>query len=810
MRSGRMFASPGAPLRRSPAYALTAMVVLALGIGANTAVFTVVKGALLAPLGYPDADRLVRIWSSHPERGLEFFSVSVADYLDWRRARGAFTVLGAFENERGVPLTSTVGQPEEVLAARVTPELFSVLGTPTLLGRSLGPEDVRLGESPVVVLSHEFWRSHLGEDAAAIGRALHVDGVPYTVVGVMPASFTIPGDDAVIWTPLDVHRAEPAGDRGARFLRVLGRLGPGADLARASAELATLAGRLAEAHPATNGGWTVNVRPIREVVVGDDFRRAILVVFGAVGLVLLIACANVANLSVTRMTARRRELALRAALGASRRRLVLLLLGETALLAVAAAALALLIATWGVVLLPRVGPASIPRLDAIRLDRGVFAFTTAVSCVAILLSGLVPALTASRGSASEALNAGTRGTLHSPIGTHARRAAVIGQLGLATLLVVGATLLVRSFLNLREVDLGFEPRRVLTARINLGEGRYTEPAQVVSFYRRLIEGLQATHGVAAVGAVTSVPFGPGNSGNLFAPEGMVVDRANAPDTDYRVIAGDYFLAMGIPLLAGRTFRTDDNGAQSVIVSRVIADRYWPGEDPIGRRIRFSHPQTGPLFTIVGVVGDARYRGLDQPNVRPMMYFSHASFRTAEVQRSMTLVLQGEADATAVVEPLRAQLARLDPNQPFATVEPMASIVDGVLAGRRFNTFLLTGFAGLALLLAAMGAYAILAYLVAQRRHEIAVRMALGARRQSVAMSVLLEGLVTAGVGLSAGMLAALFATRPLRGLLYGVHTRDVATLAGVSAILLLAAAVASYLPARRAARIEPMEALRGE
>ncbi|MGH2602859.1 MAG: ABC transporter permease, partial [Dehalococcoidia bacterium] len=538
---------------RSPGYALTAIVVLALGIGANTAVFTVVKGALLAPLGYPDAHRLVRIWSSHPERGLDFFGVSVADYLDWKRAGRAFTALGAFENERGVPITSTVGQPEEVLAARVTPELFSVLATPTLLGRPLRPEDVRRGEARVVVLSYEFWRSHLGEDSAAVGRALHLDEEPYTVVGVMPASFTIPGDDATIWTPLDVYRADVADDRGARFLRVLARLGSGVDPAQARAELAALAGRLAEAHPATNGGWTVNVRPIRDVVVGEDFRRALLVVFGAVGLVLLIACANVANLSVTRLTTRRRELALRAALGASRRRLVLLLLGETVLLAVAAAGLALLVASWGVALLPRLGAANIPRLDAIRLDLGVFAFTTAVSCVAILLSGLVPALATSRGSASEALNAGTRGTLHGPIGRRARRAAVIGQLGLATLLVAGAALLVRSFLNLREVDLGFEPRRVLTARINLGEGRYEEPAQVVTFYRRLIDELQTTAGVAAVGAVTSVPFGPGNSGNLFAPAGMAVDRANAPDTDYRVIAGDYFRAMGIPLIAGRTF-----------------------------------------------------------------------------------------------------------------------------------------------------------------------------------------------------------------------------------------------------------------
>ncbi|MGH2588406.1 MAG: FtsX-like permease family protein, partial [Dehalococcoidia bacterium] len=488
----------------------------------------------------------------------------------------------------------------------------------------------------------------------------------------------------------------------------------------------------------------------------------------------------------------------------------LLLLGETVLLAVAAAGLALLVASWGVALLPRLGAANIPRLDAIRLDLGVFAFTTAVSCVAILLSGLVPALATSRGSASEALNAGTRGTLHGPIGRRARRAAVIGQLGLATLLVAGAALLVRSFLNLREVDLGFEPRRVLTARINLGEGRYEEPAQVVTFYRRLIDELQTTAGVAAVGAVTSVPFGPGNSGNLFAPAGMAVDRANAPDTDYRVIAGDYFRAMGIPLIAGRTFRAEDDGAQSVIVSRVITDRYWPGEDAIGRRIRFSHPQTGPLFTIVGVVGDARYRGLEQPSVRPMMYFPHASFSTADVQRSMTLVLQGEADPTALVEPLQAQLARLDLNQPIATAEPMASIVDNVLAGLRFNTILLTCFAGLALLLAAMGAYAILAYLVTQRRREIAVRMALGARQQSVAISVLLEGLFTAGVGLGLGVLAALFATRPLGSLLYGVNAQDPATLAGVSMILLLVAAVASYIPARRAARIEPMEALRSD
>jgi predicted permease len=788
----------------NPGYGIIVALTLGLGIGANAAVFSVAYGVLLRPLPYRDADDLVRVWSSNPKRNLDRFSVSPADFVDWAAQMRGFSAMAAFERQRDATL-ATRDEPQSVSITTVTPGIFPLLGAAPLLGRTLVADDVKPDAPAVAVMSHALWTTRFGGDRAVVGRDVTVDGQRYAVVGVMPPRFLIPGTNADIWTPLVV--AGLPGLHSNRYLRVLGRLAPGVDAARAHAELDVLAARTAKAFPADAADWSTDILPVPEWIIGTTFRRAVITLLGVVAFVLLIACANAANLQLARAASRNRELAVRAALGASRGRITLQLLTESLLIALIAGVLGLALAYGGVVLLRMVGTTTVPRLEDVRLDAPVLLFTTAVALGSGVLFGLLPAIRAARTDVGEVLKEGGRGAGRTSIAAGVRGALVVAEIAMSLVLLIGAGLLMRSLAHLQAVDVGFDDRGLLVVPMNLPRSAFPTPQSTTAFFTTALDRAAALGGVESIAAVSSAPFAGGSPGVTFLPVGQQPPvGAQAPGADVRIITPGYLKTMRIHLLRGRDFSADDReGAPGVaLISAATARRHWPNDDPIGKQIRVSDVVNGPPVTIVGVVADVRYQELETDGPRPMLYFSwHANPRS-----SMTLVARTRGDAA--VTSLRTMIASLDRRLPVPVVTPMATFVATAMATRRFASTLFGIFAATALVLAAIGLYGVLSYLVRLRSHELGIRVALGAPRSKMLALVVGGALRLTVIGVAVGLVGSYVLTRSLGSLLFGVSPTDTETFVALSLLLAAIAVLASLVPALRATRADPMLALRGE
>jgi putative ABC transport system permease protein len=791
-------------LRRAPAFSIAAVACLALGIGANTAIFTVINAVLVRPLPYPDPDRLVMVWESNAGRKSERNTVAPADYLDWKAENQVFERMAGVYDTR-MNLTGA-GDPVEVPAESATADLFPLLGLRPVLGRTFTADEDGPGGPPVVVLSHGLWQRRFGGSRDIIGQSVSLDAVPHTVIGVLEEGAGIVGQPQApdLWVPFQLDPAHDYRHGTGRFMRVIARLKAGVSRDQAQAAMATIASRLEERYPQFNRGWSVNLVPVREQVTGS-VRRPLLVLAGVVMLVLLIACANVANLQLAQASARRREIAVRTALGASRGRMVRQFLAESALLALAGGAVGTLLAVWLTAALASRAAVDIPRLNEIAVDLPTLGFTLIVSVAAGLFFGLIPALHAGRIDLHESLKEGGRGSAGG--GARTRAALVTAQVALSLVLLVGAGLLLKSFARLQQVELGFNPDRVLTARVTLPEVRYETPEQQVAFFDALLPQVRALPGVQAAGGTNWLPLSGLRSATSFWFEGQAV--ANAAErlgTDVRAIDPGYFRAMGIPLLEGRPLTASDGPRQpgAIVVSRAFVDRYLPGEAPLGRRLMMPWGDT-LVGTIVGVVGDVKHTGIDSA-ASPTVYWAVGQFPS----NVMNLVVRTAGDPAALAAALVAQVHALDPELAVAEVKPLDAYLGDSLARRRFSMTLLAGFAALALVLTAVGLYGVMAYSVVQRTRELGIRLALGASREAVLRGVLGRGLGLVGAGIGVGLVGAFAFTRVLRALLYGVSATDPAVFALIIGLLALVGVTSSYLPARRATRVDPMVAIRAE
>ena len=791
-------------LVHSPIFSVVTVLSLALGIGANTAIFSVVNGLLLRPLPYPEPEQIVHVWHTPPQQsfpGLDRFSVSPANYVDWKAQSSAFEQMAVY-TYTGLSL-STSNDPLPVIGAAVSSDFFSVLRSNAVQGRTFTPDEERPGRDQVVVIGHGLWQRAFGANPNFIGQTLTLNSRSFTVVGIMPAGFEFPRE-AELWVPLAWDEKERQ-TRSIHDYLVVARLKQNVSLDQAQAEMSTISSRLEQQYPEENTGWGAVVIPLREDLVGD-IRLALLVLFCAVGFVLLIACANVANLMLARGANRQKEIAVRIALGAGRARLIRQLLTESVLLAVTGGLLGLLLAVWGSKMLVQLG--SLPNSGDISIDTWALGFTLLVSFTAGILIGIVPALQFTRSSISETLKQGSGRTGGSPIRQHTRKALVISEVALSLVLLIGAGLMIRSFWKLQNVDPGFDTSNALTMSLILNPIRYSEPHQQLAFIDRSIEQIRAVPGVVSVGATSTIPLAGRGSTQPFSIEGRPTAAiSEQPMAQTRYISPDYFKATGIPLRQGRFFSDHDrdNSVQVVIISEAMARLFWPGENPIGRRLTPSfHPEQGAR-EIVGVVGDIKTSGLDV-DASAMMYLPYKQL----ARPFISFVVRTASNPESLVQPVTKAIYSIDKEQALTDVQTMDQVLIQSLSGRRFNMRLLLTFAGVALVLAAVGVYGVMNYTVTLRRRELGIRMALGAERSDVLRLVLRQGLALTLLGVGAGLISAYALTRLMASLLYGVTATDYLTFISVSAVLIAVGLAASYVPARRATKVNPTIALRTE
>jgi putative ABC transport system permease protein len=791
-------------LLKSPGFTLVAVVTLGLGIGANSAIFSVVNGVLLQPLPYPEPDRLVGMY--HVTEG-DRAPMSGPNFLDVMRAARSLENGAAVTRSRLI-LTGE-GEPVRLEGARVSASLFNVLRVRPILGRTFNADENTPGRTNVAVLSHGLWEQRFGSDRGVIGRRIQLDGESTEVIGVMPAGFSFPADRDV-WLPIEYDGSFVSKSRGAWYLTVVGRLKPGVTPEQSAAEIETIGRNLAKQYPDENGTIGMTTVPLHEALV-RNVRRSVLVLLGAVGFVLLIACANVANLLLARAAARESEMAIRTALGAGRARLIRQLLTESVILAICGAALGLLLAIWGVAFLTGMQPQGVPRLEAVRIDGTVIAFTIVVALVTGVLFGLVPAVHVTSGLATS-LKEGGRGAVSSRGGSRMRGTLVIAEMALAVMLLAGAGLLIRSFVRLQAVDPGFAPEQTLSFELILPDTRYKEDAPRVAFFDRLLPELRGLPGVRSAGAVMGLPLS-GMAFNIsFAIAGRPpVPPAQQPAMEVRVASADYFSTIGIPIKRGRAFAdTDREGTPRVVLlTESAARQYFPGEDPLGKKITLGwgkgpgKPRAGG--EVVGIVGDVKDAGLNEPNPAEI----YLPLRQWPVS-AMSVVIRTTTPPTALAEAVRKAVYAVDPNLPVANMRTLDQIVSKSISQPRFYMTLLAIFAAVALVLAAIGIFGVLSYGVAQRTREIGIRMALGAQEATVVTLVVRQALMLVLTGVIAGTLAALFLSQTMTKMLFDVAPTDPATFGGVAALLVAIALLASYLPARRAARVDPIVALRTE
>jgi putative ABC transport system permease protein len=806
-------------LRQRPGFTLVAVLTLALGIGANTAIFSVVNGVLLRPLPYGRPERLAMIWGHRNQEPLA--ELSVPEYWDLRERTHTFSGVAAFA-DGNINLTGT-GTPERIRAGYFTANTTALLGVAPAIGRGFTAEEDLSGGPSVVLLGDGLWRRRFGADPKVVGRVLTLDDTPTTVIGVMPPDFQLPthyaGPPRELWAPMQLDPAINRGVRGWHFLEVIGRLRDGVALDAASAETSSLMRGMLAAYPMEyTSEFDGSATAVRQTVVGD-VRPALLVLLGAVALLLLIACANVAGLLLARSEARQREIALRTALGAGRSRLVRQLLTESLLLAATGGLFGLLLAVWGVQGLVLAAPPSVPRLDAVGIDLRVLGYTLGVTLLTGILFGLAPALHTVRGDLTGALTDGGRAGTTGRGRQRVRQALVTGQVAVALVLVTGAGLLVQSFLRLRQVDPGFVPERLLTARVELSPVRYQANDVRRRFYENLLERLRSIPGVRSAATARALPM----TGKLeigdwsFVLEGQAASPPLPSDwhpADWQVVSPGYFGAMGIPVLQGRDFAASDRlGAPgAMIVNRTLARQVWPDGDALGRRVLLGGGGADSVWrTVVGIVGDVRHRGLTA-SPRPEMFLPYAQFPagTGNAPPSMQVVLRAARDPSALATGLAAAVAALDPDVPLSGVQTMETAMGSWAAERRLIMLLVSGFALVALVLGSVGIYGVMAHVVAQREREIGVRMALGALPGQILGLVVSQSAWLVGAGIVAGTAGALAVTRLLTGLLFQVRPTDPLTFIGTALVLVVAAAGATLVPALRAVRTDPAHALRSE
>ena len=782
-------------LRARPAFTATVVLTLALGIGANTAIFSVVNGVLLRGLPYPQPERLIAAFTTYKDFGHS--GTSLPDYLDWREGAARAVDLAAVANA-SVTVTGD-GAPELATGAAITGNYFKVLGVTPALGRAFGPDDER-GTQRLVVLGHDYWKRRFAGRADVLGRALTLNGMPYTVVGVAPAHVEYPSE-VELWLPL---RTDTTRSRRAEFLAVIGRLQPGATLEQARGAVADVVTRLRRQYPETNGPLlSSDVLSLHEQLVGD-VRRPLLVFMGAVGLVLLVACANVANLLLVRAAAREREVAIRSALGAGRGAILGQLLVESLLLGLAGGALGLALAAGGVAALRRSQFDALPRLAEVAVDGRVLAFTLLLGLATGALFGVVPALRLTADGVQGTLRAGGRGLTGAASARRIRSALVLAEVAMACVLLVGAGLLLRSFAELQRVRPGFDAERVLTFRTSLPRARYERDDQLVAFWDGVTARLRATPGVSAVAVTNTVPMGP--VGYLsFTIEGRTPETDRVEDVQPYVVSHDYFRALRVPLVRGRVFREGDApGAPRVaVVNEEAVRRFFKGRDPIGARITLG--DTADYMTIVGVVADVKQEAIGAKPY-PQLYGVASQFP----RRAMAVVVRTSGEPQAVAQAARRAVTALDPALPVYSVQTLEERVAGTVARPRITAVLVATFGGAALLLAAVGIYGVVSYTVAQRTRELGIRMALGASTPNVMRLVVGQGMAPAALGVVAGLAGAWALSRTIASLLYGVGATDPATFGTTALFLGGVALAAAYLPARRATRVSPTVALREE
>lgn len=807
-------------LRRNPGFATAVVLALALGIGANTMIFSVLNGVLLRPLPYKEPDRLVLINETNVRRELPRTPASPPDFTDWQAQQQVFENIGAYSSGK-YNLTGR-DLPQTLQGQRVSANLFNLLGVNPTLGRAFLPEEYRSEGSRVVILSYGLWQRSFGSDKGVIGQPLNMNGVSYMVVGVMPAGLVfpppIPSDQSEqaqigeLWTPLVFDDVEKQA-RQFRFLRVLGRLKPGVSVAQAQAEMSTIASRLEQGYPKTNTGWGVRVASLHKDIVAK-VRPALLILFGAVGLILLIACANVANLLMARATARQNEIAIRTVLGAQRGRLVRQLLTESMVLAVLSGILGCALAFVGLRVLLSILPQrlALPRLSEIALDAPVLLFTLGISVLTAIIFGLIPAWQATRTNLNEALKEGGRTKGGGVKRKHMRNALMVSEIALALVLLIGASLMIKSFFHLLDVKPGFNPENLLTMDIYLPPSKYTEAPQMASTYKQVLAQLDGTTGVQSAAMISSLPLGGGNAFINFAIEGQPPTTPLGDHTAaFRFVSPSYFQTMGVPQLKGRTFNERDtvDAPAVIIIDQAMALRFWPNQDPIGKRISIMGE---PFVSVAGVVGSVKHTGLDA-DVGSTVYLPYSQL-PAEVMtangRQMTLIVRTAQSPQNMTETIRQQIRSVDKDQPVFNFRLMEDVLLNSVSQQRFYMVILGIFAFLALLLAAIGVYGVISYSVTQRTNEIGIRMALGAQQRDMLKLVVGQGMFLTAIGVVIGLAASFLLTRIIGNLLFGVSTSDPTVFISSSLLLALIAVIATYIPAQRAAKVDPLVALRYE
>ncbi|MFN2579091.1 MAG: ABC transporter permease [Pyrinomonadaceae bacterium] len=801
-------------LIKAKSFSAVTILVLALGIGSNVAIFSLINSILLRPLPYHDPDQLVMIWGNFRSLNMMRLGASAPEFQDYKNQNHVFTSLAAFQR---APFNLTgVTEPQRLNGARVTGELFTMLGVPPLAGRSIIGGDDSAGHEHVAVLSNRLWRTRFNSDSTLIGRNINLDGLAYVVVGIMPRDFQFPfaanePDRVDVWVPA-VFSAAELNERSRYNYQVLGRLKPGVTISQAAVEMERVGGVLEQQYPRSYrgpkgepGGWQITLTSLQSEVVGN-IRPLLFVLLGVVIVLLLIVCANVANLSLARASTRSREIAIRAALGATRRQLVRQLLIESLLLSAGGGLLGLLLAAAGVDLLMAAGPRDIPRLNEVSLDSRILIFTFGLSLINALLFGIVPALSNSR-VINDPLKEGSK-SLTALRGQRLRSALVIGEIAAALVLLVAAGLIFKSFARLSGVNPGFNSNRVLTARMWLASSRYEDNSAKLQFFDQLLAGVKALPGVESASLTTALPMTGATFGAPFSIEGRPFDPTGVPPHAYiRTIAPDYFRSLGIPLVQGRDFDAHDTGTSTpvVVINETFARGFFAG-NPIGKRFKIGGPQSPrPLMQVAGVVHDVKADGLDAPTI-PEMYLPLAQ----NGGPAMTLVVRTAGDPLATIPAIRSRAFTLDNDLPVYDITTMRELLNASVAPRRFNMFLISGFAFCSLILATLGIFSVIAYSVAQRTHELGIRIALGARTTDVLRLVLGQGarLILTGVG--AGLVAALGLTRVLRTFLFETSPTDPLTYLAISFLLVVVALIACYVPARRAAQLDPLIALRSD
>lgn len=800
-------------LLKSPGFTSVAILIMALGIGANTAIFSVVRAVLLEPLPFKDPERLVHVFHVPPQSsfpGMKVFAVSAANFLDWQKQNDVFSEMALASGNR-FDITGQ-GKPEAITASSVTYNFFSVLGVQPIYGRLFIPQEDQPGRNQEIILSHKLWQSHFGSDPNVVGRTVTLDGSPYVIVGVMGPKMTEPSF-AQAWTPLGLT-AQQAAVRGEHHYFVIARLKPGVTIQQAQADMDTISHRLEQAYPADDKGWGAGIKSMRDVLV-EDVRPALLMMLGAVGFVLLIACANVANLMFGRAFSRRKEVAIRSALGASRGRIVQPLLTESVIVAVCGGALGLAFARFGIELLIKFFADKLPRMGDIGLSNSVLWFTLGLSILTGLLSGVLPALSMIKGDVSESLKQGL-GRLDADSGSSVMRSALVSvEVALSIVLLIGAGLMLRSLWNLQAINPGFDPQNVLTMSLRVPQHQFAAPTQESQFFNDVLQRVRALPGVVDAGAVDDLPL-QGGSNQPVAVEGRpVVPMSEQPEVSVRVVTPGYLKAMRVPLLEGRDIEDSDtaDSTRVVVISKAMAKQFWPNESPIGHHLKLTFFPDKER-TVVGVVGDVKQEGLDSTAGIATLYWPLAQASESAMGPwkpfGLSMVVRTANAPQSLATPVTNAVAQVNSSIPVDEVLTLDDFIGTTLTQRSFNMQLLAIFGLLALILCTIGIYSVLAYAVKRRMREIGLRLAFGASLRDIANLVIAQGMKPTLIGVAVGLGAAIALGRVAASLIYGVSARDVVTFASATLIIVFVSFVASLVPALRATRVDPLTVLHEE